>query len=63
MVVLNLIFKTVFLSGQEGKTNILSLDMSKLKLGHITCEDAFADVESAIRFHIETFGEREVFKT
>lgn len=28
-----------------------------------TYEDALADVESAIRFHIETFGEREVFKT
>ncbi len=28
-----------------------------------TCEEALADVQSAIRFHIETFGEREVFKT
>ncbi len=28
-----------------------------------TYEDAPADVQSAIRFHIETFGEREVFKT
>ena len=28
-----------------------------------TYEDALADVESAIRFHIETFGEREVFTT
>lgn len=26
-----------------------------------TYEDALADVQSAIRFHIETFGEREVF--
>lgn len=28
-----------------------------------TYEDALADVQSAIRFHIEEFGEREVFKT
>lgn len=28
-----------------------------------TYEDALADVQSAIRFHIETFGEGEVFKT
>ncbi len=27
-----------------------------------TYEDALADVQSAIRFHIETFGEREFLK-
>lgn len=27
-----------------------------------TYEEAFADVTSAIKFHIETFGEKEIFQ-